>query len=247
MVAVVGWWDDRHGLSARARLLVHVAAAAWGVAWLGGYPSLSIGATSLPLGWAGAVLAGLAIVWAINLFNFMDGIDGLAGVEAVTVAAGGALLLERAGASEAVLVPLLLAGSAVGFLGWNWAPARVFMGDVGSGFLGYALAICALGSENHSGVSTLYWVGLSAVFVVDATATLARRLARRERVTDAHRSHAYQRLVRAGWGHARVSGGVLLLNLALIAGTSLAPLTALAAALALSAGAYLLVERTRPM
>jgi Fuc2NAc and GlcNAc transferase len=247
MVAAVGWWDDRRGLSARARLLVHAVAAIWGLAWLGGYPALSIGESSLRLGPVGSVLAALAIVWAINLYNFMDGIDGIAGVESVSVTVGGALLLARAGAPEALLVPLLLAGSSLGFLVWNWAPARVFMGDVGSGFLGYAIAICALGSENRAGVSALYWAGLSAVFVLDATATLIRRRARGARVAEAHRSHAYQRLVRAGWSHARVSGSVLLLNLALIVASWLAPLPALGVALVLSGGAYLLVERTRPM
>lgn len=247
MVAAVGWWDDRHRLSARARLLVHVAAAAWGVVWLGGYPSLSIGDTSLRLGVAGGMLAGLAIAWAINLFNFMDGIDGIAGVEAVMVAAGGALLLVRAGAPEALLVPLLLAGSSAGFLVWNWSPARVFLGDVGSGFLGYALALCAVWSENRFGVPALFWVVLSAVFVVDATATLLRRAVRRERVAEAHRSHAYQRLVQAGWSHAKVSSGVLLLNAILIGASWLAPLPAFGAAVALTCGAYLLVERIRPM
>lgn len=248
LVAVVGWWDDRWGLRARTRLLAHALAAGWALFLLGGYPSLSVGSGALMLGAGGAVLAGLAIMWSTNLFNFMDGIDGLAGVEAVMLAIGGGLLLIQRGGPGLILVPLLLAGSAGGFLAWNWAPARVFLGDVGSGFLGYAFGILALWGENAHGVPALHWAALGMVFMLDATVTLVRRLHRGERVALAHRSHAYQRLVLSGWSHARVSVGVMVIDLALIATILLLPpLTALGVAVLLAGAAYIGVERRRPM
>jgi len=143
--------------------------------------------------------------------------------------------------------------ASLAFLHWNWMPARIFLGDVGSNFLGFALAVLAIWSENGRAAPAILWGVAAMVFVVDATITLFRRLARRENVVEAHRSHAYQRLVQAGWSHARVSAGVLALNLALggLAVWSqwrrVWPLAALSMGLLLSVGAYLLVERRRPM
>lgn len=216
MVGTIGWLDDCYSLSARPRLLVHVAAALWTLAWLGGFPRLSVGTGSLTLGVAGWVVAALGIVWAVNFYNFMDGIDGIAGVEAVTVGLGGGLLLLHAGAGGLASIAFLVAAASTGFLLWNWAPARIFMGDVGSGVLGYLFAALAIASENAGAVPMLAWLLLLGVFVVDATLTLARRALQGEAVFNAHSTHAYQRAVQAGLSHARVSTLVLLLNVGMV-------------------------------
>jgi len=247
VVAAIGWWDDHAGVSPPVRLAVQAVAAAWALWWLGGLPHVMLGAHRVELGIFGGMLGLAGILWAINLFNFMDGIDGIAGVEAVCLGAGGALLLMRFGVAGGVTAPLLIAGASLGFLAWNWAPARIFMGDVGSGFLGFAFAVLAIWSEDRDGPSIVAWAVLAMVFVLDATVTLIRRGLRREPLTEGHRHHAYQRLVLAGWSHRAVTSAVLGLNLVLLGAALLPPLTALVFSIVLCGVCYLLVERVRPM
>src|SRR3569623_1739532 len=197
LVMIVGWIDDHRHVAVRWRILMHFTAAAWTVYWLDGFPSIDIGYMVLPLGWAGHFLAIVGIVWMINLYNFMDGLDGLAAGEAVTDA--------------------LLAAACGGCLWWKWQPAKIFMGDVGSGFLGYCFAVLMLASEKAGAVPVMVWIILLAVFVLDATFTLLGRVIRGEKWYTAHRTHAYQRLTQMGFSHARVAGGVLLINLFLLA------------------------------
>jgi Fuc2NAc and GlcNAc transferase len=217
MVGAIGWADDYFNLTYRPRLAVHFAAAAWTLGWLGGFPRLDVGAGSVTLGIFGWLLAAVGIVWAVNFYNFMDGIDGIAGGEAVVVGVGGGLLLLAAGAPDLASMSFLIAAASAGFLLWNWAPARIFMGDVGSGVLGYLFAALAVASENRGAVPMLVWVLLLGVFVVDATVTLVRRALDREVVFNAHKKHAYQRAVQAGWTHAQVSAVVMALGVGLSA------------------------------
>ncbi len=214
LIAGVGWLDDRWGLSALVRLCFHFLAAIWAVSWLGGVPSLSLGFTELDLSWWGSGVAVVGLVWMINLYNFMDGIDGLAGVEAVTVSAVAAILLWSQ-ASNLAIPCLLLAAAVLGFLIWNWPPAKVFMGDVGSGFLGFVFAVLAIWSENNCAVPLLIWLLLLGVFIVDATVTLVKRMAGGEKLYEAHRSHVYQLAVQAGYSHKQVTLTVLLINIML--------------------------------
>lgn len=252
LVALVGWIDDRRGVAALPRLLVHLAAAAWAVIWLRGMPELTIGAGAVRLGAFGSVLAILAIMWSVNLYNFMDGIDGLAGAEAVVVGLAGAVLL-GAGESPLALIALLVAAAGAGFLPWNWPPARLFMGDTGSGFLGFVFGGLALASENARALPALVWLVLLAPFFLDATVTLVRRVASGERWYIAHRSHAYQRAVRAGYSHLQVTVVVVGLSAALGVLSAIATirpglLGAVVACAAAGAGlAYLVVERWCPM
>ena len=253
LVAWVGWKDDHGGLAARWRALAHFAAAGWAVWWLGGLPSLRLGTVDAPLGLFGAVLAVFGVVWAVNFYNFMDGIDGIAAGEALTAGAAGGAMLWAAGSPGLAALALLVAAASAGFLAWNWSPARIFMGDVGSGVLGFVFAVLALASERAGAVPLVAWVLLLGVFVFDATVTLARRVARRERFYEAHRSHAYQRAVQAGWPHARVTSAVLAVNAGLAALAALGWLRpallvpAFLAGAALLAALYLAVERIRPM
>lgn len=252
MIATVGWVDDLGHVHPGMRLLAHFTAAAWTLWLLGGYPEAAAGDQTLRLGWAGTVLAAVAIVWLVNLYNFMDGIDGLAGLEAVTAGIIVGTLLTVAGARGLAVLSFGIAAAAAGFLLWNWPPARIFMGDVGSGLLGYAFAAVAVAADRSAGVPAIVLLLPLGVFIADATYTLLRRVLRGERFYQAHRSHVYQRLVQAGWPVRHVDVLVLLLNVVLGVGAWIAwrwPGTALAvvaaAAMVLfAAGAVLL--RVRP-
>jgi Fuc2NAc and GlcNAc transferase len=211
LVAAVGFADDRRPLPSRVRLAVHCAAALWALYWLGGLAPLRVGAHDAHLGMGGEVLAFLGIVWTLNLFNFMDGIDSLAASEAVFVfAAGGAL---AGGAGEVAMLAWIGAGSAAGFLLWNWPPAKIFLGDVGSGFLGYLIAVLPLAAARTDSAAPWVWLILGGAFFADATVTLARRVLRGEAPHEAHRSHAYQWLARRCDSHLRASLAVMALNI----------------------------------
>ncbi len=213
LLAAVSWLDDRHNLAPGPRLLVHVAAVAAGLLALGDETRVFQG--WLP-GWLDHLLTGLAWLWFLNLFNFMDGIDGLAGSEAVAVAGGLALVAAAGGVATGLQQPaLVLAGAAAGFLAWNWQPAKVFMGDVGSIPLGFAL-----GWLLFAAASAGLWPAallLPLYFVADASITLTRRLLAGKPVLQAHREHFYQRAIQAGRSHAAVVRRVIAANAALIA------------------------------
>lgn len=213
LVATTGWLDDRYSLSRWLRGAIHAIAAAWALAWLGGLPSLDLGLWRLPLGPMGFVLGLTGIVWLTNLYNFMDGIDGLAASQGVFTCAVGGALLYLAGDQDLAVAVCVLGAACGGFLTRNWQPARVFMGDVGSGFLGFTFAILAVSSENEGRVPLLGWSVLLAIFIVDATVTLLGRVSRGEPWYHAHRSHAYQRAVAAGYSHAAVTSFIMTLNL----------------------------------
>lgn len=216
IVAIIGYWDDWHDLAARVRLLGHFFAACWAAFWLGGLPSLDLGFVVWDLGWAGYMICVISLVWLLNLYNFMDGIDGLAGSEAVFVAGGGGLFLFWAGAGSLAWVCWLLAAACLGFLLWNWPPAKIFMGDVGSGFLGFMLGVLAIASAHIEPILLWLWIILLGVFIVDATVTLLRRLLCGENVFQAHRSHAYQHATMLAGNHLTVTLGIVGLNLLIL-------------------------------
>jgi Fuc2NAc and GlcNAc transferase len=212
-IAVIGFADDLRPVRAFVRLAVHATAALWAIGWLGGLRELPVGGWVLPLGVAGYAVSALAIIWSVNLFNFMDGIDGIAGSEGAFVAWAASALMISMGASSGIAAAALLLGAAcIGFLWWNWPPAKIFMGDVGSGYLGYVMAVLALAAARDNPEALWVWLILGGVFFVDATVTLIRRLIRGERVYEAHRTHAYQWLARRWGSHGRVTVAVLLTN-----------------------------------
>jgi UDP-N-acetylmuramyl pentapeptide phosphotransferase/UDP-N-acetylglucosamine-1-phosphate transferase len=242
-LAAVSWIDDRRGLSPALRLVAHAAAVALLLASLGPEQRLL---PALPLA-VERVGLGLAWLWFVNLFNFMDGIDGIAGAEAVAVAAGYVLVVAVAGAGAGdplERLALIVAAAAAGYLFWNWHPARVFMGDTGSIALGFVLGwlMIDLGLRGLWAAAVI----LPLYFVADATLTLARRILRGEKPWQAHRQHAYQRAVLGG---ARPSAVVLrtaVANAALV-GLALASIRHPALALLGAAGvvAGLLAELER--
>ncbi len=236
-LGLISWLDDvRGGLSPLIRLAGQAAAVAAGLFALPGEGLIFQGALPLALDWA---LTGLVWLWFINLFNFMDGIDGIAGSEAAALGVGVFLagLLAAAGQGLAPF-GLALAAAAAGFLIWNWQPAKVFLGDVGSVPLGYLLGWLLVGLAAQG-----LWQAaliLPAYYVADATTTLVRRLLRGERVWRAHREHCYQLAVRAGRSHAQVVATISLANCGLI-GLALATLANAWAGWAALAAAAVLV------
>ena len=180
---------------------------------MGGFPSLNLGFITLPLGILGFPLALVAGVWLINLYNFMDGIDGLAAGEAIIVSIAGGLIMMRVEGSSLFYLLFILAGLVGGFLVWNWSPAKVFMGDVGSAFLGYIFAVFAFAGERSGSAPSMIWAVLLSVFVVDATLTLFKRIKERKNLAEAHRDHLYQKAVISGMSHRAVTAFVLLISI----------------------------------
>jgi UDP-N-acetylmuramyl pentapeptide phosphotransferase/UDP-N-acetylglucosamine-1-phosphate transferase len=212
-VAAVSFADDLRPVPFGVRLVVHVAAALvvlWTVGWWQGVGLPLLGTVSL--GVMGLPVTLLWMVGLTNAYNFMDGIDGIAGAQAVVAGAGWFVILGPAPGFGAAAA-LLIAAAATGFLVHNWSPARIFMGDVGSAFLGFMLALIPVLQAPQSPRMPLAGLLVVWPFVADTAVTFFRRLVSGERVVEAHRSHLYQRLVSRGWSHA----GVALLYAALAA------------------------------
>ena len=222
LVAVIGFVDDHGHIAARWRLLGHFAAAAWALFWIDGLAPITFVGATIDLGVAGTALALIYLVWMLNLYNFMDGIDGLASAEAICACLGSCLVYGLTGHIEFVWVALTLSAAVGGFLCWNFPPARIFMGDAGSGFLGLVLGVISLHAAWASAELFWSWVILLGVFVVDATWTLARRLLNGEKVYKAHRSHAYQFASRKYRSHKTVVFAVIGINLLWLAPMAIA-------------------------
>jgi len=206
-MAVIGFIDDLRTLPALPRLVAEGLLAALCLAWAdAGLQALALpGLGSLELGAAGPVVTWLFVVGFTNMFNFMDGINGLAGFQTL-LGAGGLALLGAQGGDAALALPLaLLAGGAVGFLRSNFPRAAVFMGDVGSLPIGFALAMGVLRAHGHGGLPV--WIPALMIwpFLLDATYTLVNRTLRGRNPFRAHRTHVYQRLTVLGWSHTRVT------------------------------------------
>lgn len=210
LLAGVSFWDDLRGLPAWVRLLGHIAAVVAGILVL---PQSGVFQGWLPVP-LDRIIVALLWVWFINLYNFMDGIDGLAAVETIAITSGLVIVSVLAGGgmdAQAVAI----AGAAAGFLIWNFPPAKVFLGDVGSVALGYLLGYLLLVLASHGGWAAA--VILPMYYIVDATITLLRRGFRGEKIWQAHREHAYQKAVIQGSSHGAVIGQITLCNVFLVA------------------------------
>ena len=215
IVAIAGHLDDRQKISgATVRLVLHAISAIILIVGVGIPSALAIFDRIVITGIVGSILGVVYLVWLLNLFNFMDGTDGIAASETIFGLLAGAFLnyhvLSNANHSAAAVV---LAASTFGFILYNWSPAKIFMGDVGSGYLGIVIGGISLIAANQDPELLWVWIILLAVFVSDATVTLIRRLLRKQKPHVAHRSHAYQHLAIRLNSHAKVALLVLAVNI----------------------------------
>lgn len=245
VVAVKGLLDDIYHLPASVRFLIQVIMCAGLLFSLYTLPVNGLEALGkLPL-WLSLGLALFAGVWWLNLFNFMDGIDSLAAAQAIFMLLGAAGIIALYNptlmTTHVWLWMLGLASACTGFLWFNWSPARIFMGDIGSLFLAFMIFFLALLTTSLQWISYASWVILGAVFISDASVTLMRRFLNGQKIMQAHRSHAYQRLARRWQSHRKVTNLSILINL-----VWLAPLAWLASDIP-NAGGWLILLAYAPL
>jgi UDP-N-acetylmuramyl pentapeptide phosphotransferase/UDP-N-acetylglucosamine-1-phosphate transferase len=208
VISIISFFDDIYELSPKLRLIVQSLVAIIGIVAIGGLNQIDLGFYIIENQIVTNIFAFFMIVWFINLYNFLDGINGYAGSEAVFLALAGFVLF--GGSHFAVLAVAVL-----GFLFWNYNKAKIFMGDVGSTLLGYNIAIFTLYYANQESSNLWIWIILFGVFWFDATLTLLRRKRNGEQLSQAHKKHAYQRLTQSGWSHYKVTNYSIVLNLVL--------------------------------
>jgi UDP-N-acetylmuramyl pentapeptide phosphotransferase/UDP-N-acetylglucosamine-1-phosphate transferase len=196
LLVVIGIIDDIVAIRPLYRLIFQFIVSSIAVFMLGGLEKLDLGFYVVENRTVLTVLALLGTIWFINLFNFLDGIDGYIGMEVVFISSSMILLFNDR------ITPLLLAAT-LGFLIWNWQPAKIFIGDVGSTLLGFNIAIFSIYYQNISKSSLLIWLMLSSLFWFDATLTLYRRYRHKEPLIIPHRKHAFHRIVKAGFSHQK--------------------------------------------
>ncbi|MCT7619694.1 MraY family glycosyltransferase [Aliarcobacter butzleri] len=210
VISIVSFFDDIYELSPKLRLIIQAIVAIGGLYFLGGFETLTFGIFDIQNPIFTNIFAFFMIIWFINLYNFLDGINGYAGSEAVFLSLAGFILF---GGNHF----LVLAVAVLGFLYWNWNKAKIFMGDVGSTLLGYNVAIFTIYYANQEPTNFWIWIILFSVYWFDATLTLIRRKLNKERLSQAHKKHAYQRLTQAGWSHYKVTNYSIGLNVLLFA------------------------------
>ena len=212
VIALLGFLDDRGHINSMLRLAIHFLVAIGVVISLGGFGEVNV-FNGFQLGFVANIIAVLFLVWLLNLYNFMDGINGIASIEAITVTVSMAMLylLLNVGLNHQIL--LLLAACVLGFLLWNFPKAKIFMGDACSGFLGLILGIFALIALKVDIALFCAWLICLGVFIVDATFTLIRRVVTGHKMYDAHRSHTYQILSRHFNSHTPVTLAVAAINI----------------------------------
>lgn len=191
-IAIIGLLDDMGYVAISLRLLWHIITSSLALWLLGGPPVLALGSWTLSSGYLTTVLFILYLSWLTNLYNFMDGIDGLAALEAISVCLLMIFIYTICGFYEHIYPLWVLAVAVMGFLIWNFPRAKIFMGDVGSGFLGLIFGLLSLNAASLNSNLFWSWLILLGVFIVDATLTLAWRIAQKKDVRRAHCDHAYQ-------------------------------------------------------
>lgn len=224
MIALLGYLDDLYQIKNSYRLSLHFAASLWALYFIGGFPIIDVGIAHIVNPKVGFFLGLLGIVWSINFYNFMDGIDGLAGMQGLFMAISASVLLSYLGVSAISLVFALVAATLLGFTILNFPPAKIFLGDVGSGFLGFVFAVLSIYCAKQLLLPLNFWLILSGVFLWDATFTLFYRIGKGDRWYQAHREHAYQALILRGLSHQQVTLGILGFNVLVLLPLSVAAL-----------------------
>ena len=214
VIGLVGFMDDIKEVNPRIRLVIHFLTAAIGLYLLNGFKEVLFLGDTVNLGLLGNVLAMIYIVWFLNLYNFMDGIDGIASLQAITVCGAFAFINFWIFPSfDLWKVSLLFTSCILGFLYWNFPKAKIFLGDTGSGFIGFFLALFSIEASNNQPVLLWVFLILMSVFLVDATLTLFYRIYNNEVIFKAHSSHAYQKAATIFNSHILVTNFVCLINL----------------------------------
>jgi len=208
VLSCVSYLDDLFELSPKIRLITQAIVAFMGLYFLGGLEKIDFVFFVIENQIITNIFAFFMILWFINLYNFLDGIDGYAGSEAIFLSIAAFILF---GESHF----LVLAAAVLGFLLWNWHRAKIFMGDVGSTLLGYNVAVFTIYYANAESSNLWVWIILFGLFWFDATLTLYRRFKNKEKLSQAHKKHAYQRLTQSGWGHDKVVLFSILINILL--------------------------------
>jgi Fuc2NAc and GlcNAc transferase len=212
VVALLGFLDDHGHINSMLRLAIHFLVAIGVVISLGGFAEVTV-FNGVQLGFIANIIAVLFLVWLLNLYNFMDGINGIASVEAITITVSMAILYFILNISLNSESLWLMAACVFGFLLWNFPKAKIFMGDACSGFLGLTLGILALIALKENLALFCAWIICMGVFVVDATYTLIKRVLSGYKMYDAHRSHSYQILSRRWGSHTPVTLIVAAINI----------------------------------
>ncbi len=216
IVAAIGLYDDYKSLPILTRAVSYVLASIFSVYLIGGFSYLSIDNYNLNLGYFGFLLSVLFVVWLTNLYNFMDGTDGFAAIQTICVGLFSGSLLYMSGNVSYGIILFCLVSSTLGFLYWNWAPAKIFMGDVGSCTIGFLFGLLSIYTEKTGIISISVWLILLAPFIGDATFTLFERIINKEKWYEAHKSHAYQKLHQLGISHSKLAQGLLIINIIII-------------------------------
>lgn len=220
LIAAIGFYDDLKSASPLLRLVCHFSAAILWLYYLHGAPSFAIGSLIIPQSLWLNILAAIYLVWMTNLYNFMDGINGIAGLQSISVCLGILIIyllssfnISINSASNLLIPPILIMVLSAGFLFWNFPKAKIFMGDAGSGVLGFLFGALSLQAAHNQPTLLWSWLILLGVFIVDATYTVCERAIKREPVFEAHCSHAYQHAARIFQSHTPVSIAIVCINL----------------------------------
>jgi Fuc2NAc and GlcNAc transferase len=209
VLAVISFLDDVIDIKPIIRLICQAVTAIISLYFLGGISSFSLAGSIMLPSIILYPIAFVGFVWFINLYNFLDGIDGYASIEAICIASAFLLFTGN-------IINALLIACVAGFLIWNWPRAKIFMGDVGSTQLGFIFVTLGIYYHNIQQLSIINWIILTSPFWFDATLTLLRRWRNKEKLSQAHRKHIYQRLVQSGYSHLKVDIFLMVLNSVLI-------------------------------
>lgn len=209
-ISIVSWLDDLYSISKTWRFLVHISAAGLIIADVGHFQTAYLPYVGeFNLKFAGVIITFFWIIWLTNAYNFMDGIDGIAGLQAVTSGIGWMLVGKVLGIDEIALYGGIIAFSCLGFLIHNWDPAKIFMGDVGSAFLGFTFSVLPLLASReqpvYSHILPIIAILLLWLFIFDSIFTIIKRLIKKDKIWEPHREHIYQRLVIKGYSHKLVT------------------------------------------
>jgi len=210
ILAIVSFLDDLYDIKPHFRILFQFVTVILGICFIGGFRIIYTNGYVLNYPFIFSCIAIIGVMWFINLYNFLDGIDGYASTEAIAVLLGMFIIVKNP-------IFLLLIFAVLGFLIWNWPKAKIFMGDTGSTQLGYVLIILGIYFNNSLKINFAGWLILTSLFWFDATLTLFYRWRNKEKLSQAHRKHYYQRIVQYGYSHQKVVVISIIINLAFVA------------------------------